>query len=165
MATQRMPIPFGMPDSGVYPSKLSAELSLTNAKEQECMVMPAPSGSDIGCSTCFVVPGSYVGSPVLVLRGIIDGTPANVLGVGAVLLERAASDSIDTAYEAEDIASNSTWTGYADEDEYEITITLTPASAFTALRQVYIRYYRDDSVDTQTINFLLTGLYFQYADA
>lgn len=160
-----MPIPFGRPDAGVYLSALSSELSLTNAKEQICLVMPAPTGSDIGASTLFTVPVTYVGTPVLVLRGIIDGTPANVLGVGAVLLERAASDTIDAAYETEDTASNSTWTGYADEDEYEITISLTPASAFTAHRQVYIRYYRDDSVDTQTIGFLLTGLYFQFADA
>lgn len=165
MTTQRKPIPFGVPDTGVYFSKLSAELSLTNAKQQRCLVMPAPSGSDIGAETVFEVPATYVGTPKLVLRGIIDGTPANVFGIGAQLLERTLSDSIDTAYEAEDTASNSTWTGYADEDEYELSITLTPASAFTALRQVYIRYYRDDSVDTQTINFLLTGLYFEFNDA
>ena len=165
MTTQRKPIPFGTPDAGVYGSKLSSELSLTNAKRQRCLVMPAPSGSDIGAETVFEIPANYVGTPKLVLRGIIDGTPANVFGIGAQLLERNLSDSIDTAYEAEDTASNSTWTGYADEDEYELAITLTPSAAFTALRQVYIRYYRDDSVDTQTINFLLTGLFFEYNDA
>lgn len=165
MTTQRMPIHFGMPDAGVYISKLSSELALTNAKQQLCLVMPAPTGSDIGAETVFVVPATYVGTPKLVLRGIIDGTPANVFGIAAQLLERNLSDTIDAAYEAEDTASNSTWTGYADEDEYELAITLTPASAFTALRQVYIRYYRDDSVDTQTINFLLTGLYFEFNDA
>lgn len=160
-----MPVPFGRPDVGVYFSNLGSELSLTNAKRQPCLVMPAPSGSDIGSETVIIVPAIYVGTPKLVLRGIIDGTPANVFGIGAQLLERNLSDTIDAAYEAEDTASNSTWTGYADEDEYELAITLTPASAFTPLRQVYIRYYRDDSVDTQTINFLLTGLYFEFADA
>ena len=165
MATQRMPIKFGMPDVGVYPSKLSSELTLTNAKQQDCLVMPAPTGADIGAETGFIIPTGYVGTPRLILRGIIDGTPANVFGIGAQLLERNLSDSIDAAYEAEDVVNNSTWTGYADEDEYELAITLTPASAFTVLRQVYIRYYRDDSVDTQTIAFLLTGLYFEYADA
>ena len=44
-------------------------------------------------------------------------------------------------------------------------MTLTPASAFTAGREVLIRYYRDDSVDTQTINFLLTELFFEFNDA
>jgi len=102
---------------------------------------------------------------VLVLRGIIDGTPANVFGIGAQLLEVAAAATVDAAYEAEDVASNSTWTGYADEEIYELSITLTPASAFTAGREVLIRYYRDDSVDTQTINFLLTELFFEFNDA
>lgn len=165
MTTHRLPLAFGRPDAGVYISALDSELSLTNAKRQLCLVMPAPSGSDIGAETVFTVPANYVGTPKLVLRGIIDGTPANVFGIGAQLLERNLSDSIDTAYEGEDTASNSTWTGYADEDEYELAITLTPSAAFTVLRQVYIRYYRDDSVDTQTINFLLTGLYFEFADA
>ena len=165
MTTQRLPLPFGMPDVGVYPSKLSSELSLTNAKQQECMVMPAPTGSDIGAETLFNVPATYVGTPKLVLRGIIDGTPANVFGIGAQLLEVAAAATVDAAYEAEDVASNSTWTGYADEEIYELSITLTPASAFTALREVLIRYYRDDSVDTQTINFLLTELFFEFNDA
>lgn len=165
MTTQRMPIPFGMPDAGVYISKLSSELSLTNSKKQVCLVMPAPAGADIGAETQFVVPATYVGTPKLILRGIIDGTPANVFGIGAQLLERNLSDTIDAAYEGEDTASNATWTGYADEDEYELAITLTPAAAFTPLRQVYLRYYRDDSVDTQTINFLLTGLYLEFNDA
>ena len=34
------------PDDGVYISKLSSELTLTNAKEQLCIVMPAPRDRD-----------------------------------------------------------------------------------------------------------------------
>jgi len=167
MATKRKSVPFGVPDagSGVYLSKLSSELTLTNAKEQICLVMPPPSGSDIGASTVWDIPDIYVGTPKFILRGILDGTPANTLGVGVQFIERNLSDSIDTAYEAEDIASNATWTGYADEDEYEIAITLTPATAFTPLRQVYARYFRDNSAGTQTVGFLVTGLYFEFNDA
>src|SRR3990167_1479870 len=165
MTTQLLPIPLGMPDVGVYPSKLSSELSLTNAKEQECLVMPAPTGSDIGASTRFSVPATYVGTPLLRLRGYIDGTPANVFGIGATLQQIAVAATVDAAYEAEDVASNSTWTGYADEELYEIDITLTPASAFTANAEVNLRFYRDDSVDTQTINFLLVAAFFVFNDA
>ena len=150
------------PDTGVYFSKLNAELPLTNAKQQFCWVMPAPTGADLGGEVLFTVPQNYSSTPALILQGVIDGTPANVLGIGAQLLQVAASATVDAAYEAEDTASNSTWTGYADEEMYRLSITLTPSSAFTAGNTVLIKVYRDDSVDTQTINFLMTDLLFSY---
>ena len=97
MTTQRMPIPFGRPDTGVYPSILSSELTLTNAKQQVCLVMPAPTGTDIGAETMFVVPATYIGTPKLILRGIIDGTPANVFGIAAQLRVRVLRASIHAA--------------------------------------------------------------------
>lgn len=162
MATQISVIGSFSPDTGVYLSKLSSQMTLTNTKPQFCWVFVFPTGADIGGHLLFDVPSNYASTPVLVLRGVIDGTPANTLGVGAQLLERDVSASVDTAYEAEDTASNATWTGYADEDEYEITITLTPSSAFTPGRTVYIKVYRDDSVDTTTWDFLVTNIYFRY---
>lgn len=161
-----MPLGTGMPDTSgdVYPSTLAAELSLANTKYTPVMVMEFPTGSDIGVELSFQVPENYAGSPVLVIRGVLDGTPANALAFGAQQLSRADSEAVDTAYEAEDTVSNSTWTGYADEDEYEETITLTPAAAYVAEDTVYLYLYRDDSVDTTTFNFLLTGLFFQYSD-
>lgn len=153
------------PDVGVYVSKLSSQLSLTNVKNQLCVVMPFPTGADLGFEVSFVVPENYSADPVLVIRGVIDGTPANVLAFGAQQLSRADSEAVDTAYETEDVASNSTWTGYADEDEYVEALALTPASAYAAGDEVYLKFYRDDSVDTQTIDFLLTHLEFQYTEA
>lgn len=152
-------------DVGVYESVLSSELTLTNAKAQHCYVYPAPTGSDIGMSGNFKIPSNYASTPVLVIRGIIDGTPANVLGWAATFLELNTSETVDAAYEAEDAASNSDWTGYADEEEFELTIALTPASAFTPGRTLYIRDYRDDSVDSQTINFLVTYKGFRYTES
>lgn len=151
-----------MPDVGVYISRLDSELTLTNAKKQACLVMPYPNGADIGFEVSFIVPENYASSPVIRIQGVIDGTPANTFGVGIQLLERALSDAVDTAYEAEDTANNATWTGYADEDEYYIDVTLTPSAAFTAGKEVYLKIYRDDSVDTTTWNFLLTHLMFRY---
>lgn len=155
-----------MPDASgdVYPSILDVELSLTNAKRILCYAMAYPTGSDVGGELIFTVPQNYAGSPVLVIRGILDGTPANVLAFGAQQLSRDDSESADAAYETEDTASNSTWTGYADEDHYEETITLTPASAYEAGDEVHLSVYRDDSADTTTFNFLLTDLLFQYSD-
>ena len=169
MATFEMPVlgaSFSPDTSGdIYPSLVSAELAMTNAKDQACVMMEFPTGSDIGFSVAFTVPQNYVGTPVLLIKGIIDGTPANVLAFGAQQLGRDDSEAIDTAYETQDLANNSTWTGYANEDMYEDAITLTPASAYVAGDTVFLWFYRDDSVDTTTFNFLLTDLIFQYADS
>lgn len=153
------------PDIGVYISTLTGQMALTNVKQQLCLVMPFPAGADLGAEVLFTVPDNYSSTPVLVLRGVIDGTPANVFGIGAQLLQRNVSETVDAAYEAEDVANNSDWTGYADEEEFELGITLTPSAAFVAGRTVYIKFFRDDSVDTQTIDFLLTNLFFRYTEA
>lgn len=149
----------------IYPSTLAAEMSLTNSKATPCYVMEFPTGADIGFECAFVIPQNYVGTPELVIRGVLDGTPANVLAFTAQQVAVDDSETADVAYEAEDTASNSTWTGYADEDLYEETITLTPGSAYQPGDTVLLRFQRDDSVDTTTFNFLLTGLAFRYADA
>jgi hypothetical protein len=80
-------------------------------------------------------------------------------------LSRDDSEAIDTAYEAEDLANNSTWTGYVDEDMYEETIALTPAAAYQAGDTVFLRFFRDDSVDDTTFDFLLLDLSFQYTES
>ncbi len=169
MATIDMPIlgtSVSYDTSGdVYPSTLDTELTLTNAKLQQCIVMEYPTGSDVGFEGSFSVPQNYVDTPILVIRGVLDGTPANTLAFGAQQLSRADSETVDAAYEAEDSTNNSTWTGYADEDMYETTITLTPGSAYVAGDIVFYYFYRDDSVDTTTSNFLLLDLLFRYNDA
>lgn len=152
-------------DDTVYYSKLDSELALANAKEQLCVVMPFPTGSDIGFELAFPIPQNYSSSPVLVIRGVIDGTPGNTLAFGAQQLSRADSESVDAAYEAEDTASNNAWGGYVDEDMYEETITLTPAAAYVAGDTILLKFYRDDNVDTTTWNFLLTDLLFQYTES
>lgn len=149
-------------DVGVYSTKLSSAQTQTNAKEQNAIFMPYPTGSDLGIELNFVIPPNYASAPVLTIRGLLDGTPANVLAFSALQIGRADSEASDTAYEAEDTASNSTWTGYADEDVYVETITLTPASAYVAGDIVFLRFTRDDSVDTTTFDFLLLDLAFTY---
>jgi hypothetical protein len=152
-------------DSGVYPSTMAAEMSLTNSKATQVIVLPYPTGSDLGLMGVFTLPQNYVGSPVFVARYIIDGTPANTLGVAAQQITVAAAATADVAYETEDTASNATWTGYADEEVASISVTITPTATYTAGNQVWWYFYRDDSVDDTTWNALLVDLIFQYADA
>jgi hypothetical protein len=165
MTTQVSVIGNFSPDVGVYQSKLTSQMSLTNVKTQFCWVLPFPTGADLGGELSFIVPQNYSSSPVLVLVGVIDGTPADTFGVGAQLLQVANSATIDAAYEAEDTANNATWTGYADEERYSISITLTPGSALVAGNTVLLKFYRDDSVDTTTWDFLLIDALFQYTEA
>lgn len=168
MATLELPILNSslQPDTSgdVYPVPLDVALALTNPKRQIYFFMAFPTGSDVGLEVSFVIPPQYVSTPVLVIKGILSGTPVNVLAFGAQQLSRAVSESADTAYEAEDTASNSTWTGYADEDFYEETITLTPGSAYVVGDTVLLKFYRDDSVDTTTFDFILGDLLFRFSD-
>lgn len=152
-------------DSEVYPSSLATEFSLTNAKNQIGIVMPYPTGSDLGLEGAFSIPSDYSSSPVLVIRAAIDGTPANTLAFGCQQISVDNSETIDVAYETEDLVNNSTWTGYADKDLIELTITLTPAAAYQPGDLVLFKFYRDDSVDTTTFNIVLLDLLFQYTEA
>lgn len=166
MTTFQMPIGFGLPDTSgdIYTSKISIELSMTNAKDEDCLMMEYPTGSDIGTNLVFTIPQNYAGTPVIMVKGIIDGTPANICAFGLQQLGRDDSEAVDTAYEAEDLANNSTWTGYADEDMYEETIVPTPASAYVAGDTVFLWFFRDNDQDTTTFNFLVTDILFQYSD-
>ena len=152
-------------DDGVSATRLDSVLTLTNAKKLACIFMALPTSSDLGLEVAFVVPPNYSSAPVIAIRGVLSGTPANTLAFGVQQLSRAVSESIDTAYEAEDLANNSTWTGYVDEDPYEETITLTPAAAYVAGDIILIKFSRDESVDDTTFDFLLLDLRFQYTES
>lgn len=152
-------------DAGVYPSTLAAELSLTNSKATQVIVMPFPNGADIGLMGRFTIPQNYVGTPQIVAKLIWDGTPANTVGFGMQQVCVTDSETRDVAYEAEDVANIASWTGYADEEGFTLTITLTPTATYAAGKEVYFYFYSDDSVDTRTVNLLLEDLLFQYADA
>ena len=166
MATLQMPILNSSLnfDLGVFPSTLAAELSLTNSKSTQVIVIPFPTGADVGLMGRFTIPQNYVGTPVLAIQMILDGTPANTIAFGLQQIAVGDSDTRDVAYEAEDTASNGTWTGYADEDGYNLNITITPTATYSAGKQVYWYLYADDSVDTTTFNKLIESISFQYSD-
>jgi hypothetical protein len=172
MATLEIFLGLGMPDSSgdVYPSTVEIAADLTNAKQIPCMVYEWPTGSDIGVELGFKVPQNYVGTPKLVICGVISTTEAQTLAFAAQTEADSIDDSVtfDVAYGAEDTVSqaNLSGNGYADEDYMELAITLTPATGYVAGEWVNVKVVRDDSVDTcTTVLFCCTGLYFQYADA
>lgn len=149
----------------MFPAPLSTQLTLTNAQEQQVFVMKDPNGSgDSGWYGSFPVPLEYSSTPTIRVRGIIDGTPANTLAFLFSTRPLADSEAVDQAYADTDLAENATWTGYADEDVFEITITLTPTAAFVPKDDVPFLFAIDDSQQSFTGNFLLTGLYLGYDD-
>jgi len=152
-------------DSGsTYMDRIDNHLAMTNVKDQLCMVMNAPGGGgDTGFHGSFSIPKNYSSAPKIIIKGILDGTPANTLGFGMTLLGRADSESVDAAYESEATVSNGTWTGYADEDMIELSFT--PTGTLAVDDQIVYYFYREDGADDSTINFLLTSLEFEYTES
>lgn len=170
MATHEIPIlgAFTAPDTSgdvfFEPAEVAMALGTAVFDSLQVLTMVAPTGSDIGVYGKFNIPQNYVGTPVLVIRGAI-GEAANTLGFGFQQLSRDANESIDTVLEAEDLTNNASWTPPAIEDIFELTITITPAAAYVAGDEVFFFFFRDDSVDDQTGEFYLTGLFLRYNDA
>jgi len=123
--------PDGSGDIFFEPAETAMTLATAAFGTTLVMTMLAPTGANIGIYGSFTIPQNYSGTPVLVIRGAI-AQAASVLGFGFQQVSRADSEAVDVAYEAEDVASNSTWTGYAAEDMYEETITITPTAAYVA---------------------------------
>lgn len=169
MATHRISMlgPNTIPDAseGVFFAPLSSQLALTNVKATLVIVMKEPAGAgDQGFEGKFQIPQNYVGSETIVIDYILDGAPSTLLvGFGIQFLAVINDETADAAYGTERIVSENP--GEVDEDLVEETIDVT-AETFAAGDEVFYKFFIDDSVATPyTGNVLLTGLYFQYADA
>jgi len=166
MATHRIPIlANAVPTGACSWASIKSQLTLTNSKDQLCVKMPDPAGNgDHGVQGSFSVPENYVGTPVLRIVGILDGIAGTNLAFGCQVLALADDGAFDQAYAAEDTASADVSTE-ADEDLYVETISLSTPT-FAAGDEAFFSFFVDDSAASPyTGNFLLTGLYFEYADA
>ena len=172
MATYRMRIqgPNLLPDSGVFFDRIGNQITAAatpSVGDLLAMVM-ADGGADEGYKDSFLIPKNYVGSPKCVLRAVLDGTPgaADILATGFRKRAVANNESADGTFDAEEIASatiGSNGSGHADEDEVELSITLT-AGDYAVDDSVYFYVYLDASVMTYAGNVLVTGIFFEYTD-
>lgn len=167
MATFRLPIlgASTIPDSGVFQLPINTQITNGTAPADElCFVLDNDPATDLGISGKFSVPKGYVGSPVLVYKGIVDGTVGTEdIRVGIQLLGLADNEAYDAAFEAEDLGTFQS-DAYTDEDVFEATITLTVTLAEDD--SVGYHFFCDASGSTPfTGNLLITALEFQYADA
>jgi hypothetical protein len=171
VATHRIPVlSEAALDVGIPLSTVGAQITAATAPSigtQLCYVFN-DGGVDKGIYFSFSIPKNFVGSPVLVVRGILDGAPGStdVLGLAARKRAVANNEAADGTFDAEQTGSQtvgSSGANYADEDEIEITINLT-AGDYAVDDTVYEYLYIDASVTTYAGNFLLKDILFQYAD-
>lgn len=170
MATIRIPVDIVNQDAGVGSDTVANQITEATAPSvgtQPCWVL-ADGGSDEGVYVRWEVPQNYSGTPVLVIKGILDGAPSagHTLGFGVRPRAVADNEAADGTFDAEQTASatiGSSGSNHSDEDLYEETITLT--GTYAAGDQVYAYVYIDASATDYTGNFLLTDILFQYADS
>jgi hypothetical protein len=128
----------------------------------------ADGGTDEGVYVKWTVPKNYVGTPVLVIRGILDGAPGAGDDLAFGVRPRAVADNeaADGTFDAEQTAQVTDLSTWADEDEYEETITLT--GTYAVDDSVYAYVFIDASGTTYAGNFLLLAedsIFFQFSDA
>lgn len=170
MATHRIHVAIIRPDAGCPLDLIANQITeaTTPSIGDLLAYVLADGGADEGVWVKWTVPKNYVGTPVLVIRGILDGAPGAGDDLAFGVREHIASDNdtADATFAAEQTAQVTDLSTWADEDEYEETITLT--GTYVVDDSVYAYVYIDASGTTYAGNFLLLAedsIFFQYADA
>lgn len=161
-----------VPESTVFPDLVANQITEATAPSvgsQLCYVM-ADGGADEGIYVSFQIPKNYVGTPKIVLKGILDGAPGagDDLGFGFRKRAVANNESSDGTFDAEQTVQNtdigSTGSNFSDEDLYEASIALT-AGDYAVDDIVHGYVYIDASGTTYAGNVLLVSVEFEYTDA
>jgi len=165
MATHRIPIISQnmLPDSGVFPDRVGNQITAANQVGNQLCYVLADGGTDEGFFDSFSIPKNWVGTSKIIVKGILDGAMTTVVlqfGVKGITL--ADNEAADAAYSTEDTGSISA--DHADEDKFEVSITLTNFTGFAVDDEVHYYLYVDASGNTYTGNILLTQVEFEYAD-
>ena len=169
MATHRIGIisPNTLFAANIFPGRIADHLTLTNADIGNVGVIVLPElASDFGFYGDWMVPQNYVGTPKVVVTGIFDGEPGagDDLGFTIKGKELADDETADAAFGTEDTFQDTDIGAYADEDYFEFAITLSNIVPVVG-ETIYYLFARDDSATTYTGILLMSGLYFEYADA
>lgn len=171
MATLRKPVQILRPDANVFPDLIAnqiTEAASPSIGDLTCYVL-ADGGSDEGVYVRVSIPKNYVGTPVLVIKGVLDGAPGASDTLGFSFRKRASAnnEAADGSFDAEQTTSatiGSSGSNHSDEDLYEATITLT-AGDYAVDDEVFGYLAIDASGTTYAGNFLLLAIELQYADA
>lgn len=169
MATPRIPCDITGQDTGVPFDRVSNQITSSTAPgigQRYCYVL-ADGGSDEGVYINVDIPDNYASTPIIVVRGILDGVPgaSDVLAFSVKSRNGVANNGAADAatFPTEDLASatiGSSGTNHSNEDYYEEEIALTTTFAAGDALDAYVAI--DASVNGYLGNFLLTDVFFKY---
>lgn len=168
MATHRLSITGAMtlPDSTgeCYMSPVSVEMSLATGLMKNLAITLKDPTADTGFYGVFEVPQNYVGTPVIAVTGVLDGTVgATSVDFEFSYLTRADNETIEAAWEESVTFDTGNTNGWTTEDL--LTDSASLSANFTAGDTVFYYFKRDQGTDDFVGDFHVVGLYFQYADA
>lgn len=165
MATHTIPIISQnmLPQSGAFFDRIGNQITAANEIGNQLALVLNDPGTDEGFYDSFRVPDNYVGTPKILMVGVLDGAMTTVtLGIGIKGLPLVDNEVADAAYSTEDIGNITA--DHADEDLVTVSITLSNLVP-VAGDELFYYFFIDSNVTTFTGNVLVTGVYFQYADA
>lgn len=159
-----------LPDAGVFQDRIGNQITAATAPSVGGLLayVVADGGADEGWQGSFSIPKNYVGTPKIVVKGILDGAPgaSDTLGFGFRKRAVANNESADGTFDAEQVISATIGSGgsaHADEDMFELLITLT-AGDYAIDDEVFYYFYVDASGTSYVGNVLITRVEFEYTD-
>ncbi len=170
MSTFRRPVQIQRPDANVYPALVGSVITAAatpSVGDLPCYVLA--SGTDRGVYLRFSIPKNYVGTPKLVVRGVLAGavSATHTLGFGFRKRAVANNEAADGTFDAEQVVSSTIGStggsAHSDEDLIELSITLT-AGDYAVDDEVFGYLFRDQSGTTYTGTFALTSAELEYTD-
>ena len=169
MATKSIILPAAglIPTGACYQTRPVDDLSLTNTLTGGFAVvaMPDPGGTgDHGVVGSVPIPADYVGTPVMRVVGILDGTPANNLTFAQQSVVAADNGAFDAALGTQNTDQNAL-SGYTDEDVLVTSFAITNGPPVASNLWTFVLNIDDSEASPFTGAFLLTHIVLEYADA
>jgi hypothetical protein len=169
MATHRLPIMGAtvLPDATgeCFMDNINNQMALATGLMRNLVMTFKDPSADCGFYGTFQVPQNYVGTAVLKILMVLDGT----VGATSVDFEfsyRALADneSVEQGWQASETGNTGNTNGWANEDLALCSITLTDAN-FAVGDEVFFYLKRDFGTDDFVGDVHVVGVYFDYADA
>lgn len=172
MATHRFSILSNeIPDTGVALDAVGNQITAAASPSVgDLLAYVFGAGADEGVKLSFKIPKNYVGTPKIVVTGLLDGAPgaSDTLQISWRKRAVAQNEVADGTFDAEQTGVSRTigsgGESFSDEDLIEMAIAATGGD-FAVDDMVYAYIYIDDGSTSYAGNFLVQDIEFEYADA
>lgn len=172
MATFRKSVQIVATDAIVFPDLVANQITAGTAPSVGNLIAyvhDCDNAADNGVYCHVNIPKNYVGTPKIIVKGILDGAPGATNTLGFALRKRAVAndESADGTFDAEEGATaaiiGSSGLNYSDEDLLDMALALT-AGDFAVDDLVYFFVYTNVSANSYAGNFLLQSVEFEWTD-